>query len=379
MVERGPFAGDVEGLVVGGAGGRDEADAAGDRGQRREQRQRLQLGGLVRAAERARRVVPGAEADAVGEEDHVELGRLRGLREADEVAELGGGAGVGLRVAPGGGVVAEVADRDAEPHLPRVVMRSSHVRYSGRILRPGARAQARRPGYRPASPALPGFSAGVAAGRGAVDTPAQGPARATTGEETEDATSPIAGRAARGLPLPSLAAPALGAEPKVLIHVPQANLTSLDPVWTTAVVTRNAAHLLFETLYGRDEQLNPQPQMVEGHRVEDNARRWTMRLRDGLRFHTGERGDGAGLRRLAQALDGARPDRPDHRGPARCAGGDGRPHPGLAAEQALRLPALCAGEDPAEPGHHAGAAGADRSLQAGGGVRRQRALPLGGG
>jgi peptide/nickel transport system substrate-binding protein len=91
-----------------------------------------------------------------------------------------------------------------------------------------------------------------------------------------------------GLAGSGLALPALAAEPRVLIHVPQANLTSLDPVWTTAVVTRNAAHLLFETLYGRDEALNPQPQMVEGHRVEDGARRWTMRLRDGLRFHTGE-------------------------------------------------------------------------------------------
>ena len=72
------------------------------------------------------------------------------------------------------------------------------------------------------------------------------------------------------LPL-ALARPALAAEPRVLVHVPQANLTSLDPVWTTAVVTRNAAHLLFETLYGRDEALNPQPQMVEGHRAEDGA------------------------------------------------------------------------------------------------------------
>ena len=40
-----------------------------------------------------------------------------------------------------------------------------------------------------------------------------------------------------------LACPAVAAEGKVIIHVPQANLTSLDPVWTTAVVTRNAAHL----------------------------------------------------------------------------------------------------------------------------------------
>jgi peptide/nickel transport system substrate-binding protein len=70
--------------------------------------------------------------------------------------------------------------------------------------------------------------------------------------------------------------------------VPQANLTSLDPVWTTAVVTRNSAHLLFETLYGRDERLEPKPQMLEGHSAEDGARRWTMRLREGLRFHDGE-------------------------------------------------------------------------------------------
>ncbi len=85
-----------------------------------------------------------------------------------------------------------------------------------------------------------------------------------------------------------LARPALGADPKVLVHVPQANLTSLDPVWTTAVVTRNAAHLLFETLYARDERLNPHPQMVEGHQVSDGGKRWTMKLREGLRFHTGE-------------------------------------------------------------------------------------------
>ncbi|MDI3308253.1 MAG: ABC transporter substrate-binding protein [Acetobacteraceae bacterium] len=86
-----------------------------------------------------------------------------------------------------------------------------------------------------------------------------------------------------------LTRPALGNQSKTIIHVPQANLTSLDPVWTTALVTRNSAHLLFETLYGRDEQLNAKPQMVEGHVVEDNGRRWTMRLRDGLLFHDGEK------------------------------------------------------------------------------------------
>jgi peptide/nickel transport system substrate-binding protein len=86
-----------------------------------------------------------------------------------------------------------------------------------------------------------------------------------------------------------LARPAVGQPAKVITHVPQANLTSLDPVWTTAVVTRNSAHMLWETLYGRDETLDPKPQMVEGHRVEDDGRRWTMRLREGLLFHDGER------------------------------------------------------------------------------------------
>jgi peptide/nickel transport system substrate-binding protein len=84
-----------------------------------------------------------------------------------------------------------------------------------------------------------------------------------------------------------LASPAIGGNAKTLIFVPQANLTSLDPVWTTATVTRNFSLMVYETLYGRDRAFNPQPQMVEGHVIDDDARRWTMRLRDGLVFHDG--------------------------------------------------------------------------------------------
>jgi peptide/nickel transport system substrate-binding protein len=98
----------------------------------------------------------------------------------------------------------------------------------------------------------------------------------------------VAGAAALAAAPAGPARPALGNTAKTIVHVPQANLTSLDPVWTTAVVTRNSAHLLFETLYGRDERLDPKPQMLEGHLAEDGARRWTMRLREGLRFHDGE-------------------------------------------------------------------------------------------
>ena len=84
-----------------------------------------------------------------------------------------------------------------------------------------------------------------------------------------------------------LARPAIAQGVKPLVFVPQANLTSLDPVWTTATVTRNYAMMLFETLYGMDARLNPKPQMAEGHTVGDDGKRWTIKLRDGLTFHDG--------------------------------------------------------------------------------------------
>jgi peptide/nickel transport system substrate-binding protein len=94
----------------------------------------------------------------------------------------------------------------------------------------------------------------------------------------------LAGAAALGL-----CRPAIGGTTQTLIHVPQANLTSLDPVWTTAVVTRNSAGMIFETLFGRDEQLNPKPQMLEGFTTEDGGLRWTMTLRQNLLFHDGSK------------------------------------------------------------------------------------------
>ncbi len=75
---------------------------------------------------------------------------------------------------------------------------------------------------------------------------------------------------------------------RVLKYVPHADLTILDPVVTTATITRYHALMIWDQLYGIDSGLRPQPQMVEGHTVEDDGKRWTFRLRDGLRFHDGE-------------------------------------------------------------------------------------------
>jgi peptide/nickel transport system substrate-binding protein len=59
-------------------------------------------------------------------------------------------------------------------------------------------------------------------------------------------------------------------------------------VWTTATVTRNYGYMVFDTLYGTDDALRPQPQMAEGHLLEEDGRRWTIKLREGLRFHDGQ-------------------------------------------------------------------------------------------
>lgn len=87
----------------------------------------------------------------------------------------------------------------------------------------------------------------------------------------------------------ALSAPRLGRAQgqSVLRFIPQADLALLDPVQTTGLVTRNHGLMVFDTLYGVDEHAAAHPQMVEGHSVEQDGRRWTLRLREGLRFHDG--------------------------------------------------------------------------------------------
>ena len=85
----------------------------------------------------------------------------------------------------------------------------------------------------------------------------------------------------------SLASPGLlrAQQPRTLRFVPQADPAILDPIITTGLVTRNHGFLIFDTLYGVDERFRPQPQMVEGHTIANDGLSWTMKLREGLRFH----------------------------------------------------------------------------------------------
>ena len=75
---------------------------------------------------------------------------------------------------------------------------------------------------------------------------------------------------------------------RTLRLIPQASLSSLDPIWTPASVTTAHGYAVFDTLYAMDAQLKPRPQMAEGHSVSDDGRTWTIRLRPGLTFHDAE-------------------------------------------------------------------------------------------
>jgi peptide/nickel transport system substrate-binding protein len=87
-----------------------------------------------------------------------------------------------------------------------------------------------------------------------------------------------------------LASPAISqrAAARTLRLVPNTDLANFDPIWTPAYIARNAGLLVWDTLYGMDNKLQPQRQMVEAEEVSSDGLTWTFQLRPGLKFHDGE-------------------------------------------------------------------------------------------
>jgi peptide/nickel transport system substrate-binding protein len=89
---------------------------------------------------------------------------------------------------------------------------------------------------------------------------------------------------------PLLMAPALArADTRPLLFIPNANLSAIDPIWTTALVAQSHGYLVFDTLYGMDTNGGSRPQMCAGHEVSSDELTWTFTLRDGLMFHDKEK------------------------------------------------------------------------------------------
>jgi len=74
---------------------------------------------------------------------------------------------------------------------------------------------------------------------------------------------------------------------KTIRFIAQADLRSLDPIWTTAYITRNHGYMVYDTLFAMDKDLKPQPQMVESWKASDDKLTWSFALRDGLKWHDG--------------------------------------------------------------------------------------------
>jgi peptide/nickel transport system substrate-binding protein len=95
-----------------------------------------------------------------------------------------------------------------------------------------------------------------------------------------------AAAAAVATALPRLPARAAD-DKKTLRFIAQSDLRVLDPIWTTAYITRNHGYMVFDTLFAIDTEFAPHPQMLDDFTVSPDKLTYRFKLRDGLGFHDG--------------------------------------------------------------------------------------------
>ena len=97
-----------------------------------------------------------------------------------------------------------------------------------------------------------------------------------------------------------VATPAVQAQEKVLRAVMHADVRMLDPIWTTQTIASIHGMLVYDTLFGNDE--DREAAAADGRQVRRSARTgstYDFTLRDGLKFHDGIAGHDQGRDRLA--------------------------------------------------------------------------------
>ena len=96
---------------------------------------------------------------------------------------------------------------------------------------------------------------------------------------------------------------ATAADTKTLRFIAQSDLRVLDPIWTTAYITRN---MVFDTLFALDAEFTPHPQMVGEYEISSDKLSYRFKLREGLKFHDGEKVRGSAHQPHARtAADGS--------------------------------------------------------------------------
>ena len=71
---------------------------------------------------------------------------------------------------------------------------------------------------------------------------------------------------------------------RVVMH---SDLKIIDPIWTTAYISRNHGYMIYDTLFAMDAKGEIKPQMVDRYEVSKDGLTYTMALRDGLMWHDG--------------------------------------------------------------------------------------------
>src|SRR6201997_5319767 len=95
------------------------------------------------------------------------------------------------------------------------------------------------------------------------------------------------GLAPSALALSSLATPSSSAAaPKTITAVMHSDLRIIDPIFTSAYITRDHGYMVYDTLLATDANFKVQPQMADW-KVSDDKLTYTFTLRDGLKWHDG--------------------------------------------------------------------------------------------
>ena len=70
--------------------------------------------------------------------------------------------------------------------------------------------------------------------------------------------------------------PAQAQQQKTLRFIAQADLKILDPITTTAYITRNHGYMVYDTLFAMDSKFEIKPQMVDKFTVSPDKKTYTF-------------------------------------------------------------------------------------------------------
>ncbi|RUU72877.1 ABC transporter substrate-binding protein, partial [Mesorhizobium sp. M7A.F.Ca.MR.362.00.0.0] len=93
--------------------------------------------------------------------------------------------------------------------------------------------------------------------------------------------------AGTALAIPSILRAQTSPDAARTIRMVMSDLTVFDPLLSISDQTYMHSLAVYDTLFGLDAKLVPQPQMVGKWDISEDKKTYTFELRDGLRFHDG--------------------------------------------------------------------------------------------